>query len=220
LLLDPNKHLSPSAAKRMMAIEEFSEMGAGFAIAMRDLEIRGAGNILGVEQSGHIAAVGYELYCELLENAVRRLKKMPPRVSIDVHLELPGETYLPRTYVPNHRLKIDLYRRLARVSEPAELADLRAEILDRFGPIPPPTERLLAFTELRIFAHRWQIASIHLEPPHAVLEYTSRASVDQLSKVTKGRIRPVDGKSAFVNLKSPLTDADKVIAELQSLLRR
>src|SRR5690242_18847055 len=73
LLIDPNKHLSPSAAKRMMAIEEFSEMGAGFAIAMRDLEIRGAGNILGVEQSGHIAAVGYELYCELLENAVRRL---------------------------------------------------------------------------------------------------------------------------------------------------
>jgi transcription-repair coupling factor (superfamily II helicase) len=220
LLIDPNKHLSPSAAKRMMAIEEFSEMGAGFAIAMRDLEIRGAGNILGVEQSGHIAAVGYELYCELLENAVRRLKKMAPRVSIDVHLELPGEAYLPRTYVPNHRLKIDLYRRLARVSESGELADLRAEIIDRFGALPAPVERLLAFSELRIFAHRWQIASIHLEPPHAVLVYTSRSHIDQLSKATKGRIHAVDGRSAYVSLKSPLADADQVIAELQSLLRR
>ncbi len=219
LLLDPNKHLSPSAAKRMMAIEEFSEMGAGFAIAMRDLEIRGAGNILGVEQSGHIAVIGYELYCELLENAVRRLKQMAPRVTIDVHLELPGEAYLPRTYVPNHRLKIDLYRRLARVSELGELGDLQAEILDRFGPLPSPVERLLAFTELRILAHRWQIASIHLEPPHAVLEYSSREAIDRLSRATQGKIRPVDGRSAYVTLKSPLTDADRVIAELQSLLR-
>ena len=79
LLLDPNKHLSPAAARRLQAIEEFSDMGAGFAIAMRDLEIRGAGNILGTEQSGHIAAVGYELYCELLEQAVRQLKRLPPK---------------------------------------------------------------------------------------------------------------------------------------------
>ncbi len=220
LLLDPNKHLTPNAAKRMMAIEEFSEMGAGFAIAMRDLEIRGAGNILGVEQSGHIATIGYELYCELLENAVRRLKQMAPRVTVDVHLELPGEAYLPRTYVPNHRLKIDLYRRLARVSELGELNDLRAEILDRFGPLPAAVERLLAFTELRILAHQWQIASIHLEDPHGVLEYTSREAVDRLRRATGGRIRPVDGRSAYVTLKSPLADADRVIAELQSLLRR
>ncbi|MDZ4779457.1 MAG: transcription-repair coupling factor [Planctomycetia bacterium] len=220
LLLDPNKHLTPNAAKRMMAIEEFSEMGAGFAIAMRDLEIRGAGNILGVEQSGHIATIGYELYCELLENAVRRLKQMAPRVTVDVHLELPGEAYLPRTYVPNHRLKIDLYRRLARVSELGELNDLRAEILDRFGPLPATVERLLGFTELRILAHQWQIASIHLEDPHGVLEYTSREAVDRLRRATGGRIRPVDGRSAYVTLKSPLADADRVIAELQSLLRR
>ena len=87
-------------------------MGSGFAIAMRDLEIRGAGNILGTEQSGHIATVGYELYCELLEQAVRQLKKLPPKEFVDVTLDLPGEAYLPRTYVPDMRLKIDLYRRL------------------------------------------------------------------------------------------------------------
>ena len=95
LLIDPNKNLSPSAAKRLRAIEEFSDMGAGFAIAMRDLEIRGAGNILGTEQSGHIATVGYELYCDLLEQAVRRLKQLPPKTSIEVDVDLPGEGYIP-----------------------------------------------------------------------------------------------------------------------------
>src|SRR6185503_16243163 len=115
LLLDPNKHITPNAARRLHAIEEFSDMGAGFAIAMRDLEIRGAGNILGTQQSGHIAAVGYELYCQLLENAVRTLQKMSPKVSLDVDINLPGDAFLPADYVDDMRLKIDLCRRLTRV---------------------------------------------------------------------------------------------------------
>src|SRR5437870_6086842 len=98
LLIDPNKYLSTNSAKRLRAIEEFSDMGAGFAIAMRDLEIRGAGNILGTQQSGHIAIIGYELYCELLEQAVRKLKRLPPKVSIDVSIDLPGQAFIPRTY--------------------------------------------------------------------------------------------------------------------------
>ena len=95
LLVDPNKHVTPNAARRLKAIEEFSDLGAGFAMAMRDLEIRGAGNILGTEQSGHIALVGYELYCQLLEDAVRRLKRLPPRTTIEVDIDLPGEAYIP-----------------------------------------------------------------------------------------------------------------------------
>ncbi len=117
LLVDPNKHLSPTAAQRLRAIEEFSDMGAGFAIAMRDLEIRGAGNILGTQQSGHIATVGYELYCELLEQAVRKLKQLPPKVTLDVNIDLPGRGLHSRArYVPDMRLKIDLYRRVARLA--------------------------------------------------------------------------------------------------------
>ncbi len=99
-------------------------MGAGFAIAMRDLELRGAGNILGTQQSGHIATVGYELYCELLELAVRKLKQLPPKVSLDISIDLPCEAYIPRTYVPDMRLKIDLYRRFARVASNEEWEDL------------------------------------------------------------------------------------------------
>ena len=116
LLVDEKRHLSPEAARRLRAIEEFSQMGAGFALAMRDLELRGAGNILGTQQSGHIATVGYEMYCALLERAVRQLKKLPPRESVDVNIDLPGEAYLPRNYVPDMRAKIDLYRRLAQLT--------------------------------------------------------------------------------------------------------
>ena len=91
---------------------------------MRDLEIRGAGNILGTEQSGHIATVGYELYCELLEKTVRQLQNLPPKEHVEVNIDLPGEAYLPRRYVPDQRHKIDLYRRLSRVSTLQELGDL------------------------------------------------------------------------------------------------
>ena len=166
LLVDPDKHLSPTATRRLRAIEEFSDMGAGFAIAMRDLEIRGAGNILGTQQSGHIAAVGYELYCELLEQAVRRLKQLPPKEAVDVEVDLPGEAYLPRTYVPDMRLKIDLYRRLARVADREQLAEIGAELVDRFGPRPPEVEHMLA-------RHRAAIAGTRLgnrlDPPGARL---------------------------------------------------
>jgi transcription-repair coupling factor (superfamily II helicase) len=157
LLLNPNKSLSPNAAKRLHAIEEFSDMGAGFAIAMRDLEIRGAGNILGTEQSGHISAVGYELYCELLEQTVHRLKKMPLRKLPDVNIDLPGAAYIPRRYVPDMRLKIDLYRRFGRVATTEELADVSAELTDRFGPQPEEVGRLLSLVEIRLLAERWSI---------------------------------------------------------------
>ena len=96
---------------------------------MRDLEIRGAGNILGTEQSGHISVVGYELYCQLLERAVRHLKQLPPMTSVEVDVDLPVEAYIPASYVPDMRLKIDLYRRLARVTDLTELADFATEFL-------------------------------------------------------------------------------------------
>ena len=128
LLVDPNKHLSPNAARRLRAIEEFSDMGAGFAIAMRDLEIRGAGNILGTEQSGHIAAVGYET---LLRAAGAGRPAAEAAAAQDLDRRRPGfarRGLSSRGYVPDMRLKIDLYRRLARVSNRAELADFRGEL--------------------------------------------------------------------------------------------
>jgi transcription-repair coupling factor (superfamily II helicase) len=165
LLLDSEGGVTPTAARRLKAIEEFTELGAGFKIALRDLEIRGAGNILGTQQSGHIAAVGYELYCQLLENAVRRLKNQPVRTSLEVHVDLPWPAFLPRDYVPGQRLKIEVYRRLARVRRAERLDDFRQELRDRFGPVPEAAEWLLRLAELRLMAARLQVVTIHLEGP-------------------------------------------------------
>ncbi len=219
LLINPDKHISPVAAKRLRAIQEFSDMGAGFAIAMRDLEIRGAGNILGTQQSGHIAQVGYELYCELLEKAVRRLRQLPPRVTVDVHVDLPVEAYIPRSYVPDMRAKIDLYRRMARISTQSELQEFRDELGDRFGQPPSVVVKLVDMTELRVTAHEWGVDSIHLEEGYVVLGYVDSRRIRQLSARRPGRLRIVDDRSAYVPLGKGLVASDAILESLKSLLQ-
>src|SRR5207302_955480 len=150
LLLDGDRGVTPDAARRLKAIEEFTELGAGFKIALRDLEIRGAGNILGTQQSGHIAAVGYELYCQLLENAVRQMKQLPAKRSVETTIDLPWPAYLPHDYVPGQKQRLEVYRRLARVRDAAKLDDFRAELRDRYGPPPEPAEWMLKLAELRL----------------------------------------------------------------------
>jgi transcription-repair coupling factor (superfamily II helicase) len=163
LLLDANQSLNENAGKRLRAIEEFSHLGAGFNIAMRDLEIRGAGNILGTQQSGHIAAVGYELYCSFLEAAVRALKRMPQKTVVEVEVELPGSAYIPKSYITVQKQKIDLYRRLSRVTTVSDVKDLENEMIDRFGKPPHVTQRLLKLAAIRVKAHLWRVRFIHVE---------------------------------------------------------
>ena len=198
LLVDQHKHLSPEASKRLRAIEEFSQMGAGFAISMRDLEIRGAGNLLGSQQSGHIAAVGYELYCQLLEDAVRSVQNLPPKLSADVDIDLPVEAYLPEDYVPDLRHKIDLYRRIAKLESSSEIAELRDELRDRFGPLPASATRMLELAELRLDAAAWLIRSVSSDARFIVLNYTSRRRIEQLEKHSSIPIRIVDKRRAYI----------------------
>jgi len=200
LLVDPRRSLTPNAARRLRAIEEFSHMGAGFAIAMRDLEIRGAGNILGTEQSGHIATVGYELYCQLLEQAVRRLKHLPPKKLIDVDIDLPLPAYLPRSYVPDMRQKIDLYRRLARVSSKEEVSDFVAELRDRFGQPPEPVENLLRLAELRIASRRWGVRAIRMEDQYLVFVGSDPQKMRRLAARSGGRLRVVGQRDGYLPL--------------------
>jgi transcription-repair coupling factor (superfamily II helicase) len=219
LLLDAGKYVSGTAVKRLRAIEEFSDMGAGFAIAMRDLEIRGAGNILGTQQSGHIAAVGYELYCELLERVVRKMKQLAPKVTLDVHIDLPGEAYIPRSYVGDMRLKIDLYRRLARVAVAEELVDLEAEMVDRFGAPPAPVGRLARLAELRIAASDWKIDAIRREEGFIVFDYGNRRRIEQLAASKPGRLRIVDDRSAYLPLEKGVKTFEQLFAAAKSVLR-
>jgi transcription-repair coupling factor (superfamily II helicase) len=219
LLVDQGRHLSPEAARRLRAIEEFSQMGAGFALAMRDLELRGAGNLLGTQQSGHIAAVGYELYCALLEKTIRELKQLPSRDSVDVSIDLPVIAYFPERYLPDMRTKIDLYRRLARTASEAELEDLQAELADRFGEPPAPVEQLVELARLRIWAHRRKIEAVHLEGKYAVLTYSSRTELNKLLAKSGGQLRVADERGAYLPIEREINDPEAVLARLKSLLR-
>jgi len=219
LLVDPNKHIPPNAARRLRAIEEFSDLGAGFAVAMRDLEIRGAGNLLGTQQSGHIAMVGYELYCQLLEQAVARRKRLPAMMSMEVNIDLPGEAYIPRSYVPGMREKIDLYRRLARASSAEHLADFAAELKDRFGPIPPVVERLLTLNRIRLEAQRTLIESIRIEDRYVVFGYTSAPAIQQLAAQSRGKLRVADDRSAYLPMEQGVTKPDQILGVVKLLLQ-
>jgi transcription-repair coupling factor (superfamily II helicase) len=227
LLLDADRAVNPTAARRLKAIEEFTELGAGFKIALRDLEIRGAGNILGTQQSGHIAAVGYEMYCQLLENAVRSMKNQPLRTPLEVNLDLPWAAYLPHDYVAGQRQRIEAYRRLARVRRVERVEDFRQELRDRYGPVPAPAEWLLRLAELRLLAARWKVATVHLErppegvsgPTDVVLGYKNAKRIKALAERSAGRLRVVDAESAYFRLK-PREESQAALYEtLKQLLR-
>jgi transcription-repair coupling factor (superfamily II helicase) len=172
LMLPRHGHLFDTARKRLSAIRQYSSLGSGFKIAMRDLEIRGAGNILGKQQSGHITAVGFELYCQLLRESVGRLKGqvVKPRVEVRTRLDFlamtPGEAeaergessvkreacFLPHDYVGDGRQRIEMYRRLAQAVALEELGVLRQELRDRFGPLPAAAELLFQLAAVKLAA--------------------------------------------------------------------
>ncbi|TLD41546.1 MAG: Transcription-repair coupling factor [Candidatus Jettenia ecosi] len=160
MILPVDRPITPEAEKRVKAVEEFAELGAGFRIAMRDLEIRGAGNILGTEQHGHIAAVGYEMYCRLLELAVKKARHETVHEPIEVSIDLKLESFIPKNYIQEDTLKMDIYRRLNRSVTIGEVQAIAHEIADRFGTIPHPVKNLLSESELRIIAQGAKIRSM------------------------------------------------------------
>src|SRR5262249_51633689 len=152
------------------------------------------------QQSGHIAAVGYEMYCQLLENAVRQKRNQPIKTPLEVNLDLPWSAYLPRDYVAGQRLRIEVYRRLARVRRLERLEDFRQEMVDRFGAAPEPAEWMLHLAELRLLAARWQVTNIRLEHQgtdyiDVVLTYRSPRLMQRLAQRSDGRLRVVDEQS-------------------------
>ena len=176
LLYRRRERLSDEARKRLQAIFNASELGAGFQIALSDLEIRGAGNILGGEQSGHMAAVGFDLYSRMLAEAVETRKassegRAPFIEAPQAVIDLPVEAHLPTEYVPDEAQKLELYRRLARARSAADLAAFRQDITDRFGPMPAPVARLVEVAELRLAAEAAGVGSIAREEGWLVVRF-------------------------------------------------
>jgi transcription-repair coupling factor (superfamily II helicase) len=170
LFYPPDKVLTEEAYERLRTIGESTELGSGFKIAMRDLEIRGAGSLLGESQSGHIAAVGYDLYCQMVTEAVSEMKGEPAKkVPAEIKLDVPTDSFLPTDYVAKEELRLEAYRRLAGVQTDAQVDDIRAEWEDRYGPLPEPAEALLQVGYLRAQCHRLGLRDIQISTNDAKL---------------------------------------------------
>ncbi|MDQ3146178.1 MAG: transcription-repair coupling factor, partial [Actinomycetota bacterium] len=222
-LFHPRDHvLSEQAYERLRTIGEATELGSGFKIAMRDLEIRGAGNLLGETQSGHIAAVGYDLYVQMVSEAVAELKGERPREPAEVKLELPVDAHLPATYVGQEELRLEAYRRLAVVASQDEVADIRAEWEDRYGPLPPPAEALLAVASLRAECVRVGVREVAVVRNPTGPGWTARAAPLSLRASAAIRLRRLARDAVYKDdlgqLVVPLRKGVDVAATLTGLL--
>jgi transcription-repair coupling factor (superfamily II helicase) len=169
--------VDPDAERRLQVLEHHTELGAGYRIALKDLEMRGAGNLLGAEQSGHVHAVGFDMYLRMLEETVTRLMSgdaAPKLVPSDVTIDTPN--YLPDDYIVSQDAKIDVYKRLARFEEPGDIEALRTELRDRFGPLPPPAEAMLALAQLRIIGGAMGIEGILVRGDEARITFRDSAA--------------------------------------------
>ena len=160
LMYRRDKMLKEIAEKRLAAIKEYTELGSGFKIAMRDLEIRGAGNLLGAEQHGHMEAVGYDLYCKMLNEAVKEAKGMDVAESFDTSIDIDIDAYIPMGYIPNEMQKLDIYKRIAGIETADESEEMLEELIDRFGDPPKSVENLLYIARVKSMAHHLYFTDI------------------------------------------------------------
>ncbi len=197
LLLPADRPVTDVAAKRLRAIEQYAVLGAGFKIAMRDLEIRGAGNLLGVQQSGHIASVGYEMYCRLLEKAAKRLRHESIVEPIKTHIELPVSGWLPRRYIGSEKYRMEGYRRLSRAASLEHFEAVSKDFVNAYGTPPGPAQTLLDLTELRIAVTLVGVDAIKLDGPDVIFRTASVRDLQPRLKNAAGRVSVIDDTTVY-----------------------
>jgi transcription-repair coupling factor (superfamily II helicase) len=219
-----DRALTEEAYERLKTIGEATELGSGFKIAMRDLEIRGAGNLLGTGQSGHIAAVGYDLYCQMVNEVVAELKGEEVREPAEIKLDLPLDASLPKAYVPKEELRLEAYRRLAAVTTEAEVADIRAEWEDRYGPVPEEAAALLDVARLRAESARLDLREVNVvrTTGFGAPTWTARLSPAKLKVSEEIRLKRLVPKAVYkpdlAQLVVPVRGGRGVALELVDLL--
>jgi len=178
LMYRRDKLLREEAEKRLQAIREFTELGSGIKIAMRDLELRGAGNLLGAEQHGHMEAVGYDLYCKLLNEAVLALKGEKEEEDFETAVDCDIDAYIPASYIRNEYQKLDIYKRISGIENQEEYMDMQDELIDRFGDIPKPVENLLLIAEIKAMAHAAGVTEVTVNRQEITLKMYRKAKID------------------------------------------
>jgi transcription-repair coupling factor (superfamily II helicase) len=197
-----DKNLTEEASRRLQAIKEFTELGSGFKIAMRDLEIRGAGNVLGAEQHGFMLEVGFDLYCQMLEEAVARLKGKPQSRRVESEIKISIDAFIPDYYIPEAGQKLAMYKRLAALNDPGDLEDVLDELIDRYGAPPRSVLDLIAVTRLRISASQAGVASVNEQRSEWVVQFipdrfVEPAALQKLPAEMLRRIQLRPGGAAF-----------------------
>jgi transcription-repair coupling factor (superfamily II helicase) len=219
LFLPPEGSLTEDARRRIEAIQDLSDLGAGFRLATHDLEIRGAGNILGAAQSGNIAAVGYELYMEMVEQAIAELKGEGIEEALEPEIRLPIPALLPDSYVPEVSHRLVLYKQLSATRDFEELEALRADLMDRFGPLPAETRNLIEVIRLKIRARQLGIETIETARGELIFKVTEQTKIDphRLARILERPGCPLRVTPDH-RILSPLRKSEDALAESFGLL--
>jgi transcription-repair coupling factor (superfamily II helicase) len=223
-LIPAEESLTPTARRRLAALKEFSDLGAGFRLAALDLELRGAGNVLGREQHGHLNALGIDLYLKMLEQTVEELKGAPQKIEVRTALNLGLDIKIPDHYIADENQRLRMYKRISSLATPEARADLEAELVDRYGPIPPPVENLFSYALLKSAAEQLLVQSIERKADEIWMRFNAQTPVDP-QKLTQfvrrhrgANLRP-DGVLRFplqVNNGELLEQVQNVLRELHA----
>ena len=217
--------LSETAEQRLNAIREFTEFGSGFRIAMRDLEIRGAGNLLGPEQHGHLATVGYEMYCRMIEEAMAEVQGKPDTSELETRVDLRVDAYLPDTYIRDENQRMEMYRRIGALATDADREDILDELIDRFGETPPTVASLLDVSQLRSLCNRVGICQVTYRQEALQMKIDNRFVPDPMlllraMRDTDSRLSVTQSEPAFMLLKSKQPSDRAMLTEGVRVMKR
>ena len=210
--------MSQLAEKRLAAIREYTELGSGFKIAMRDLEIRGAGNLLGAEQHGHVAAVGFDLYCSMLDEAIRELKGEKTGKRREVEIDLQVSAFIPEYYIRDSSVKLGFYQRIQQARAISRLHLLEDEMIDRFGDVPLETWNLLRVAELKIYCMEIGIRSLKQKGGVVNALFEPDTGMDLLKKYKRQLTYGSDGGELVVRISAGSIDSEKCLDLIKEIL--